>query len=140
MKDRAVISIPSHPKFLSLVREVTVRMARMAGIDTRTAHDLKLAVDEACANVIKHAYGGTTDRKITVKYKKTKKNFEVTIEDSGLKAGAEALKGRNINKVRAGGLGVMFIKRAFDVCCFDEMKKTGNRLKLIKHLDAGNGN
>lgn len=134
MKDRAVISVPSHPKFLSLVREVTVRMARMAGIDHRTAHDLKLAVDEACTNVIKHAYGGSTDRKITVKYRKTKKNFEVTIEDSGVKAGVEALKCRKIKKARAGGLGVLFIKRAFDVCCFDEMKETGNRLRLIKHL------
>jgi serine/threonine-protein kinase RsbW len=138
MKDRAVISIPSHPRFLSLIREVTVRMARMAGIENRTAYDLKLAVDEACANVIKHAYKGTTDRKITVKYRKTKKNFEVTIEDSGAKAGARALKGKKISKVCAGGLGVLLIKRAFDVCCFDEMKTTGNRLKLIKHLEAEN--
>jgi serine/threonine-protein kinase RsbW len=139
MKDRATITVPSHPQYLSLIREVTGRMARISGVDVKTAYNLKLAVDEACANVIKHAYKGAPDQKITVKYRKTKKTFEVTIEDSGAKSDPSVLKRKKLRGTRAGGLGVHLIKRAFDVCCFDEKKSTGNRLKLVKNLETSDG-
>ena len=136
MKDRAVLSIPSHPKFLCIVRAVTRNMAEASGIDETTAEDLKLAVDEACSNVIKYAYKGAEDKKITVKYKVSHKSFTVTIEDNGLKAPRGAIRGRDLEDLRAGGLGVHFIRRAFDTCEFDRRKKTGNRLRLVRHLGA----
>lgn len=136
MKEGAVLTIPSHPKFLCLVRNFTAGLATMAGLDENTAADIKLAVDEACANVIKHAYGGATDREITLQYKATPDTFEVTIDDDGVKARKESLKGRDLEELRAGGLGMHFIQRAFDVCELDESKAKGNRLRLIKHLKA----
>jgi serine/threonine-protein kinase RsbW len=136
MKDRATITVPSHPKFLSLIREVTGRMARIAGADVKTAYNLKLAVDEACSNVIRHVYKGVTDKKIAVKYKITRKTFEVTIEDSGAKSDPGILKRKRLRGPRAGGLGVHFIRKAFDECCFDEEKASGNRLKLVKNMET----
>lgn len=137
MKNSAAVTIPSDPKFLCVVRDFTAGMARLAGMDEKTSRDIKLAVDEACGNVIKHAYGGATDKEVTVRYKKTEKIFEVLIEDEGVKARRGALKGRDLDDLREGGLGMHFIQRAFDVCALDERKKKGNRLRLIKYLGAG---
>lgn len=135
MKDSVTITIPSHPKYLSIVRSVTGKMAQIYEITEPLTEDMKLAVDEACANVIKHAYRGDRTKKISLKYKITKKSFNVIIEDSGIKAQTDLIKGRNLDDIRPGGLGIHFIKRVFDVFQFDETKKKGNRLILIKSMN-----
>ena len=135
MKDSVTITIPSHPKYLSIVRSVTVKMAQIYEISEPLTEDMKLAVDEACANVIKHAYRGDRTKKIVLKYKITKKSFNVIIEDSGIKAQTDLIKGRSLDDIRPGGLGIHFIKRVFDVFQFDEKKKKGNRLILIKSMN-----
>jgi anti-sigma regulatory factor (Ser/Thr protein kinase) len=135
MKDSVTITIPSHPKYLSVVRSVTGKIAQIYEITEPLTEDMKLAVDEACANVIKHAYRGDRTKKIVLKYKITKKSFNVIIEDSGIKAQTDLIKGRSLDDIRPGGLGIHFIKRVFDVFQFDEKKKKGNRLILIKSMN-----
>ena len=132
MKESATITIPSIPKFLALVRTVTAAMADIYGMPERTREEVKLAVDEACSNVIKHAYKGEPGQKIVVKYFLAD-SFEVVIEDSGIKARPADIAGRDLDDVRPGGLGIHFIKRTFDVFDFDRRKKKGNRLRLIRH-------
>ena len=132
MKEFAAITIPSSPKFLSLIRTVTSAMAEVYGMPDRAREDVKLAVDEACSNVIKHAYGGDTGQIIIVKYF-LGPSFEVLIEDNGAKARPGSIAGRSLDDLRPGGLGVHFIKRTFDVFAFDQRKKKGNRLRLIRH-------
>jgi serine/threonine-protein kinase RsbW len=131
MKDSVVIKVQSDPKYLSLVRSVTAKMGELYGLSESTTEDIKLAVDEACSNVIKHAYGGDTHQSILVKYRMTKKGFEVLIEDNGVKVQPESIEGRSLNDIRPGGLGVHLIKRAFDFCQFDQRKGRGNRLRLV---------
>ena len=135
MKDSVTITIPSHPKYLSIVRSVTGKLGQIYEIAEPLTEDIKLAVDEACANVIKHAYRGDITKKIVLEYKITKKSFNVIIEDNGIKAQADLIKGRSLDDIRPGGLGIHFIKRVFDVFQFDETKKKGNRLSLIKYMD-----
>ena len=131
MKDSVVIKVRSDPKYLSLVRSVTAKVGGLCGLSESTTEDIKLAVDEACSNVIKHAYGGDTHQSILVKYRMTKKGFEVLIEDSGVKVQPDSIEGRDLEDIRPGGLGVHLIKRAFDFYQFDQRKRRGNRLKLV---------
>ncbi len=131
MKDSVVIKVKSDPKYLSVIRTVTAKMGELYGLSESTIEDIKLAVDEACSNVIKHAYGGDTHQSILVKYRMTKKGFEVLIEDSGIKVQPESIEGRSLNDIRPGGLGVHLIKRAFDFYQFDQRKRRGNRLRLV---------
>lgn len=138
MKDSVVVTIPSQAKYLSVVRAATVNIGKLYGMDEPVIEDVKLAVDEACSNVIKHAYKGNPSRKIVVKYRAIQDRFEVIIEDSGMKGRMELMKGRSLDDIRPGGLGIHFIKRVFDVFEFDEKKKDGNRLILIKYM-KGNG-
>lgn len=138
MKDSAVITIPSDPRYLSVIRAVTVTMGGISGMSDSAVEDVKLAVDEACANVIRHAYLGDTSRKIVVKFNVIEKGFEVVIEDEGIKAKPDLIAGRSLDDVRPGGLGIHLIKRAFDVFQFDEKKKKGNRLRLVRHTGENN--
>ena len=134
MKDIIKITVPSDPKYLSLIRDMTARMGALSGIEGTVIDTLKLAIDEACANVIKHTYKGDTGNNISIQYRITEETFEAVIEDGGEKVSPELLKGRDLDDVRPGGLGIHFIRRAFDVAAYDEKKKKGNRLRLIKYL------
>jgi anti-sigma regulatory factor (Ser/Thr protein kinase) len=113
-------------------------MGGLCSMTDSVIEEVKLAVDEACANVIKHAYRGDVRQKIVVKFALRKRDFEVIIEDNGIKARPELIAGRNLEEVRPGGLGIHFIKRTFDVFQFDEKKTKGNRLRLIRHIGGGN--
>jgi anti-sigma regulatory factor (Ser/Thr protein kinase) len=132
MKDLAVIKIQSDPKYLSVIRMVTVKMGELQGLSESAIEDIKLGVDEACSNVIKHAYGGDIHQSILIKYKMTSRGFEFLIEDHGMKVQPESIEGRNLDDIRPGGLGVHLIKRAFDIFQFDERKRKGNRLRLVR--------
>lgn len=134
MKESVRIDIPSHPKYLSVVRAITERLGRVYGMDRKLIGDIKLAIDEACSNVIKHAYQGDTSKKIKLTYEINGKSFKVIVDDNGLKADMVTLKGRNLDDVRPGGLGIHFIRKIFDTFRLDETKKRGNRLILIKYL------
>jgi len=136
MKEFVGITIPSHPKYLSIVRKTTGAVGELYGIPEQDLEDIKLAVDEACSNVIKHAYGGDATKKIAVKYTVTKRLFKVIIEDNGMKTHIGAMQGRSLNDVRPGGLGIHFIRRIFDGFRFDEQKRRGNRLILSRTLHA----
>ena len=134
MKELISIKVPSAPRYLRLIRDVTERLGAFGGLGETVTNTLKLAIDEACANIIKHAYKGDTGKEILIQYRITKDAFEAVIEDSGEKVAPELLRGRDLDDVRPGGLGIHFIKRAFDVVAYDEKKKKGNRLRLIKYL------
>jgi serine/threonine-protein kinase RsbW len=133
VEDSVIITVPSHPKYLSVVRAVTARMGQLHEMTETVIDDIKLAVDEACSNVIKHAYRGKTGRKITLKYTIQQGTFTVSIDDNGIKLAMEQMKGRSLDDVRPGGLGVHFIRRVFDVVELDDRKRRGNRLILIKY-------
>jgi len=60
-KPALMLSLPSETAYLGLVRELTKRMAEVAGFAEPLAERLALAVDEATTNVIEHAYKGASD-------------------------------------------------------------------------------
>jgi anti-sigma regulatory factor (Ser/Thr protein kinase) len=131
--DAVSITIPSHPRFLSLVREIVVKWCKIKDMGDEEAEKIKLAVDEACSNVIKHAYRSDESGIIKVKFSATSSAFRVTIEDAGLKVEQSSLQGRSLDDVRPGGLGIHLITRAFDSMTYDRRKRKGNRLILTRH-------
>jgi len=133
MKDSAVIMTPADAKFLCVIRSVTTKMAELSGLDNGEIEDVKRAVDEACSNSIKYACRGDSSKEIAVIFHFTDASFNVTVEDTGMKADPDVVRGRDLDDVRPGGLGVHFIHKAFDEVSFDETKEEGNRLSLIRH-------
>ena len=50
--------VPSHPKYLYVVRSALYPLLTDAGFGRKDTRRIILAVDEACSNIIKHAYEG----------------------------------------------------------------------------------
>jgi serine/threonine-protein kinase RsbW len=65
------------------VRDFVGEAARSFGFSEEEAANIILAVDEACTNIIKHAYQYATDKEIEVTIRQSKDSFEIRIFDNG---------------------------------------------------------
>ncbi len=131
-----VIRLPSDPKLLKIVRTGIAHLCDLAGFPEEHRHRATLAVDEACSNIIMHAYGGATDQPILITARLIENGIEVVLRDYGKKADIESIKSRELDDIRPGGLGVHLIRSAVDTVVYDNTLPDGNQLTLKKYLPA----
>jgi serine/threonine-protein kinase RsbW len=123
---------------LPLFRElIDTACKQHAGIDDQVCYDLKLAVDEACTNVITHGYAGMNPGSIVLTLDLDPQRVVMAITDFGhpfepaetpmpdLEAGLEDRP--------MGGFGLYLIYQTMDEVDY-ETTLAGNRLTLIKRL------
>ena len=121
-KPALVVRVPSQTSFLVLIRDLTKKMAESAGFDAVTAGKLALAVDEASANVIEHAYHGAHDKSFEVRYEDRGAEFRVDVIDSGDMVDPRSLPRVDLERYaserRKGGLGVHLMEKIMDSVTF----------------------
>ena len=135
------MELRSNPAMLSVVRGALTRLTEKLGFPEAECRAIVRAVDEALANIIRHAYRGRTDRPIEASFRSVrvrrdgvqKAALEILLEDEGMRPQSAKLRGRSLDDVRPGGLGLHFIRQSVDTV---EFRRRGgkNRLRLIKFL------
>lgn len=134
-------SVPGRYDQIASVCQFVVAGAEESGFDLDALFQIELACDEACTNVIEHAYGGEEKGDIRVSWQFSGGTFKITIVDSGRpfdpnevpKPTVPALP-EDINDMQIGGLGIHFMRKLMDEVHFFVGDKQGNRLVMIKHL------
>jgi serine/threonine-protein kinase RsbW len=108
-----------------------------SGVDEQTLYDLKLAVDEACTNIISHGYAGMNPGSIILGVEIDPEKVTLTITDFGhafepcetpmpdVQAGLEDRL--------MGGFGLFFIYQCMDLVEY-ETNEDGNCLRLTRRL------
>ncbi|WP_147452690.1 ATP-binding protein, partial [Corallococcus praedator] len=92
-----------------------------------------LALDEACTNIIRHAYGGCTKRPIRLLMSHTRRGICCTLRDYGRACDPDKIRSRELTDFRPGGLGVRILHSAFDQVLFEPQLR-GTRLTRAKSL------
>jgi anti-sigma regulatory factor (Ser/Thr protein kinase) len=114
--------IPSDTAFLGLVREVTKKMAEIAGFDASAADGVALAVDEATTNVLEHASGGATDHAVELRFEDRGESLRVEVVDNGRTVDPKSVPrvdlSRYASERRKGGLGVHLMGKIMDSVTF----------------------
>ena len=138
-----------HPPQLLLRRSFPAEAERMRGVraDLRHALDgadvqpelrdkLVLAVDEACCNIIRHAYRERSGD-ITLSLRRDGDVLEFELRDDAPGVDPGAVRPRDLSECRAGGLGVAIIDRVMDEWLLQPRKSgNGNVLRMIKRCPA----
>ena len=133
-----ILKIPTQSTNLKIIRDFITDIARKAGFDETASCDIALAVDEACTNVIKHAYRGGDDKEITVKVRYDSDKIIISISDTGKgfksELEDEVAVQKRLNNLQRGGLGIFLMKKAMDEVVFDKDSDLMNSVKMTKYL------
>ena len=121
------IRFPAKAERLTLVRALVKRAAQTVGCNDSLGEQLVIAVNEACMNVIQHAYQGIGTGEIILEIHHTGPQIRFRLVDFAAPIDLEKVKSRDLEDIRPGGLGVHFISEIMD-----DFK--------IGHLDGGGGN
>lgn len=79
----ATLRVVALPGEVAGIRSDVSRLGRRAGLDDDRLADVVLAVGEACANAVIHAYVGREPGPLTVRTGLTDAGLEVTVSDAG---------------------------------------------------------
>jgi anti-sigma regulatory factor (Ser/Thr protein kinase) len=135
------MQLESSPDALCLVRAAVERATELLHFPASDSRAIVRSVDEALANVIRHAYAGRSGLPIEITCRRlraesafsAKAGIEILLEDSGIAADPATLKGRSLDEIRPGGLGLHFMRQSMDVVEFGR-NHGKNQLRLVKYL------
>lgn len=135
---KKTLQIESRTENLIKIREFISNTAKSCGFDDDVVNKITLAVDEACTNIIKHAYKGRSDGIIKIFLKMDKNNFKINIIDFGEPFDPQLF---SITDVRSriknytkGGLGMFLIRTLMDKVQYKINKNNRNQVTLIKYI------
>jgi anti-sigma regulatory factor (Ser/Thr protein kinase) len=121
---------------LDAIREFVGQAAEQAGFSGKEVYAVQLAADEACSNVIEHAYAGQPDGEIEIDCEVVGGQITIVIHDHGKEFDITKVRKPNLSKDlgerQVGGLGVFLIYKLMDEVCFQSSKETGNILTMVK--------
>lgn len=131
----AELRIASRPDCLRLVRAVVSEAGGANGCGDDCISQMIMAVDEACQNIIRHAYGGDADGEIVVDIRREGDHIAIHLLDFAAPVDVSKVKPRSLDEVKPGGLGTHFIQQCMDECGFiTPPDGAGNCLRLVKKI------
>ena len=128
--------------FASLARiaRFVGRATTAAGLSERAAYAVQMAVDEACTNIIEHAYGGEGVGSIDCTCEVTKDSLVITLRDHGRPFDPTLVSDPDLDvqleERTLGGLGVYLIRQLMDAVDHRYEPGEGNVLILTKRREA----
>jgi serine/threonine-protein kinase RsbW len=128
--------IKSDPKLIAGVRVGVEDFCRGRGMAAEDAGAVGLCVNEALANVIRHAYGGRADGDIVVEAEAVGDRVRVTVRDWGKGQAPSELPAEKADPLRPGGLGLVCLRKLMDRVQFVR-QADGMVLKLEKAVRRG---
>ena len=139
---RSEIEREARAENLPVLRGFVEQACREARFAETATLDLKLAVDEACTNILEHGYAGGAPGPIRVSFDFDGERVVLVItdrarpfapKDAPVPDLAAPLAERNV-----GGLGWHLIRQIVDEIRYEPRADGGNRLTLVKNLKAAN--
>lgn len=130
------LKFSSQPDRLKLVRSAVFDTAMLCGCTEDIARDIVIAVDEACQNVIRHAYKGSPDGQVVLDISSDGDNIILSLRDYADLVDPSKIKPRDLDDLRPGGLGTHFIREVMDEVDFLKPPVgEGNLLRMVRKIE-----
>lgn len=123
------IAVPAQACNLKMVRaffECALQQAGATGVD-----EVLLALDEACANVVRHRGGAVDDGLIRVRGEFSDDQIRLRIGRFCEDCDVAKIKPRDLADIRPGGLGTSFIARIMDRVEFEREPRHPSFMALV---------
>jgi len=133
---RFQLRVPAEDRHLAEIRDFIQEVGEKIQIPGKILANTKLAVDEACTNVVKHGYKGRTGY-LEVVVTGNQKEFSIEIQDQGESFDLRNVKSPDLKMYvetrKRGGLGVFLMNQLMDEVRYRGSPE-GNVLSMSKRL------
>ncbi|MHC5038442.1 MAG: ATP-binding protein [Planctomycetota bacterium] len=134
------IEVKALTENLKFVREFMSRMVGASALAEMDRNKVVLAVDEAVANIVRHAYGGSGKGIIQIQARADARKLEIHIFDSGSKFDPNSVKDPDMMEhIRLGkktGLGIFLMRQIMDEVSYSFREGKNNELYLAKYIQS----
>lgn len=128
---------PARPDQMREIRSLLRTALDDAGVEAAVRDKLVLAVDEACCNVIRHAYGPECMGDIDLRVTRDADQLEFRLLDSAPVVDPQKVRAKPLGECRSGGLGVALIDTVMDDWALQQRPDgCGNRLVMRKKINV----
>jgi anti-sigma regulatory factor (Ser/Thr protein kinase) len=127
------VEFSSHTGNLALMRKFVRGFLDAYPFSEKERTLMVLGVDEACTNIIRHAYALRDDQPIALSLEGKPDCVCLRLRDYGEQSTPEKMRGRSHDLIKPGGLGLHLIRTAFDKVDYI-VKSRGTELVLTKNL------
>ena len=131
------LKVKSTTDNLEIIRGFTKSAAELSGFSDEIVDKITLAVDEACTNIIKHAYKYSPEGDIIINIKSINGKFIISITDYGKDFDPSSVPEPDIQRYyqqhKVGGLGIYLMKKLMDEVNYNVSTKK-NQVVLVKYL------
>ncbi|MCP4839565.1 MAG: ATP-binding protein [Planctomycetes bacterium] len=128
-----ILDIEARASLLCVIRQALSAWCQRAGLDTDRTDRICLAVDEAAANIIRHAYAGASGRIRLSAFEERDSEppmLRFVLDDDGTQVDLKTIRARDLTDVRPGGLGVHLICEVMDEAVWEHRPEGGTRLTM----------
>ncbi|PRO65893.1 anti-sigma B factor RsbW [Alkalicoccus urumqiensis] len=116
------MKVPARPEYVGVVRLTVSGVANRLGYSYDDIEDIKIAIAEACTNVVNHAYAqDSEDNTMHVAFTVHEDHLELMVADHGGAVDVDTLKNRGpvskdepVEDLKEGGLGLFLIETLMD--------------------------
>ncbi len=134
MNTACKIIFSSDASYMAEVRDCVRAFLKDSAFPEEEAAKIVMAIDEACTNIIRHAYVGLA-KPIRLEMKWLRDRTRFVLRDYGRSFQPPTFETKDINPTMPGGLGVFIIGKVFDRVDYAPQAR-GTRLTLEKRLPA----
>jgi len=132
---KAHLELSSNVGFLSVVRSTVEALTIELGWSPEVAMSIKLAIDEALTNKIRHAYDSRPDGQIQIDIMTVRKGLVFQLSDQGKAPDMRRLCARKKLSTEPGGLGTHIIRDVMDEVVYESVG-VNNLLIMTKYFPA----
>jgi len=117
------LTLPAHPENVAVVRHVLGAFAESISLPDELIEDLRLAVTEACTNVVRHAYPDGAPGAVEISVEPQPEEVRVVVADYGRGIGTSS-------DISGPGLGLPLIAAIASTVDLQSSKGAGSRVTM----------
>ncbi|MEX0845222.1 MAG: ATP-binding protein [Balneolaceae bacterium] len=131
------LSVAASTEHLAEVRDFVAAHAQNIGLSQKDISEIRLAVDEAYTNIIKHAYKDSPTSLVNIEIGSNSNQLWISLKDEGKSFDPSTYSEPNLMKKikekKRGGMGVYLIRKLMDQVQYNR-KGHKNEIRMVKNL------
>lgn len=131
------LKVDASTEHLAKVRDFVAAHASQMGLSDKDISDVRLAVDEAYTNIIKHAYQNKSSNPVEIEIGHNNSELWISLSDHGHPFDPSGYQEpdifQRIKDKKRGGMGVYLIRKLMDHVQYNTRGKT-NEIRMVKNL------